>query len=65
MYSISTDFKLQCRRFFVQIFTLYHNIYYIYDQCLMCNFVLSPNRSLEYTIHDHELRDTRKKLDEV
>ena len=22
-------------------------------------------RSLEYTIHDHELRDTRKKLDEV
>ena len=22
-------------------------------------------RSLEYTIHDHELRDTRRKLDEV
>lgn len=65
MYSISTDFKHQCRWFLCRYlhYTTMYTI--IYDQCLMYNFVLSPNRSLEYTIHDHELRDTRKKLDEV
>jgi hypothetical protein len=31
----------------------------------MCNGNHYNYRSLEYTIHDHELRDTRKKLDEV
>lgn len=31
----------------------------------MCNFVFLLNRFFEYIIYDYELRDIRKKLDEV
>ena len=45
-------------------FTVFQNIFFVVKIVMRVKIIMLC-RSLEYTIHDHELRDTRKKLESV